>query len=214
MTVPFYRRPFRNRYCYNVVLLLIAVNCAIHFLLKFASLPQLSFYLSLNPVCFIHYRMFWQPFTYMFIHADFWHLFFNMLALFFFGVNVERRLGSKEFLLLYLSCGIFSGLVSLLIYFVTGAHYAVLLGASGAIYAVLLAFAVIFPTAKIYVWYVLPVPAPLLILIYALFELWGIIKGNTGVAHLTHLAGFVGAWLYFLIRMGINPVRVWQNTYR
>lgn len=89
------------------------------------------------------------------------------------------------------------------------------MGASGAIYAMLLAYAVIFPRSRIFIWGILPVPAPVLVIAYAVIELGSQIIGvSSNVAHMTHLAGFAFSWLYFVVRMGINPYKVWKNIYR
>ena len=90
-----------------------------------------------------------------------------------------------------------------------------LIGASGAIYAILFAYAVIFPKNKIYIWAIIPVQAPLLIVIYAVIELGSQIFGfKTGIGHISHLLGLVFAWIYLVVRMGINPLKVWRDAYR
>lgn len=174
--------------------------------------PEWLYYLSLSPRGMVAYRMLWQPVTYMFVHGNFQHLFFNMLALLCFGMQLERALGSKEFLLFYFVCGIFSGLCSFGIYMATASYNVFLLGASGAIYAVLFAYAVVFPRSIIYIWGIIPVPAPILVLVYALIEIFSEVFGiRGGTAHLAHLFGFLGAILYFFIRMRVNPFKVWKN---
>jgi membrane associated rhomboid family serine protease len=180
-------------------------------------MPDLLNMLALNVVYIVRYKWLWQFVTYMFVHdpRSMSHLLFNMLGLFFFGLNVERSIGSREFLLFYLLTGILSGVISFAVYYFTGGYYIFLMGASGAIYALLLAYAVIFPRSRIFIWGILPVPAPLLVLIYAGIALFIQFTGRgAGVAHLTHLAGFAVAWLYIRIRMGISPIHVWRNSYR
>jgi membrane associated rhomboid family serine protease len=204
------RRPLAYRY-YNAALALIAVNLFI-FLIT-AIVPKAKVYLSLIPGLVIQEHAYWQFLTYMFTHADISHILFNMLGLFFFGVQVERRMGSSEFLLFYLICGIGAGLFSFLIYWLSGSYLVILLGASGALYAVLLAFAVFYPYANIYVMGLIPVRAPLLVLIYTAIELFSqFFSLRSGIAHLTHLAGFGFAFLYFLIRLGINPITVFRRN--
>ncbi len=204
------RRPVAYRY-YNAALALIAVNLFI-FLIT-AIIPNAKVYLSLIPGLVIQEHAYWQFLTYMFTHADISHILFNMLGLFFFGVQVERRMGSSEFLLFYLICGIGAGLFSFLIYWLSGSYLVILLGASGAVYAVLLAFAVFYPYANIYVMGLIPVRAPLLVLIYTAIELFSqFFSLRSGIAHLTHLAGFGFAFLYFLIRLGINPITVFRRN--
>jgi membrane associated rhomboid family serine protease len=199
------RRTFNYTYS-NAVLILIFINIAVFFITSFKY--ELIVYLSMTPALVLYNKMIWQFVSYMFVHYGFQHLFLNMLGLFFFGAAVERRMGSREFVLFYLLTGILAGIFSFVVYYFTGNLTVHLLGASGAVYAVLLAFAVFNPEAKIYVFYVLPVRAPWLVVIYTVIGLAGQITGRGGnVAHLTHLAGFAFAYLYILIRLGIDPAR-------
>ena len=116
-------------------------------------------------------------------------------------------------MLFYLVCGALSGFFSFLVYRFTGQYRVFLLGASGAIYSVLFAYAVFFPRSVILVWGIIPVPAPVMVLIYAIIELGSQFLGSRGnVAHMTHLFGFLAAWLYFVIRMGIHPIKIWKNA--
>lgn len=139
---------------------------------------------------------------------------FNMLALFFFGVPVERKIGTKEFILYYLLIGTIGGILSFLVYAATGFYTITLIGASGAIFGVLLLYAVLYPNSVIYIWGVIPVPAPLLILGYAVIELISIFSIGDGVAHLTHFIGLIAGWVYIRIRFGIKPLKVWNSTGR
>ena len=198
-----------------MALIIIGINIAVYILLRMN--PRLISYLALNVINVVRGHMYWQFFTYMFVHdiSSLQHILFNMLGILFFGVTTERAIGSKEFLLLYLLSGIFCGIVSFVIYYFSGANYVFLYGASGALYTILLAYAVIYPRAKIFIWGIVPVPAPLLIAAYAGIEIASqLLNMNSGVAHMTHLAGFAFAWIYFLVRMGINPWKVWKSAYR
>ncbi len=206
------RRPFRYTY-QNATLLLIALNVASFALFTLTPLSRYIRYFELSVIGFVRLHMYWQPFTYMFMHAGIQHLFFNMLALLFFGIQVERTIGTKEFLLMYLLTGTLCGLISLAVYWICGLPV-FLVGASGAIYGILLAYAVIFPRNRIFIWGIIPVPAPILVLIYAVIEFGSQFYGASGVAHLTHLAGFAVVWLYFIVRMGIHPLQVWKDAYR
>lgn len=206
------RKPFKYTYR-NASLIIIAVNVGVY--LVTLLFPGLVYILGLNPVLFWGEGMFWQPFTYMFVHGGFFHVFFNMLGLLFFGIAAERAMGTREFTLMYLLCGFLSGLISLLVYTLSGMFHVLLIGASGAVYSILLAYAVIFPRSQIYVWGILPLPAPVLVVVYALLELGSQFTGaGAGVAHLTHLAGFAVAWIYFIVRMGVHPLKVWKDAYR
>ena len=206
------RHPFKYSYFYVSFALIIA-NFVFYVLsLKINSLP---YYCSLNVVSITRNYYLWQFVTYMFVHANWSHIISNMLGLLFFGVSLERAIGSKEFLLFYFSTGILSGLFSFLFYLITHQYNVYLMGASGAVYAVLLMFAVAYPKAKIYVWGVLPVPAPILVLIYAAIEIYSeFFASGSNIAHLTHLAGFGFAWLYSVIRFGESPWKVWKRNFR
>lgn len=219
-----FRKPFKYVNVHSVFIIALINVLAflffndIYFYVQSNSSPlkykmSLAYILSLNKNFCIDYKMFWQPLTYMFIHGDFNHLLSNMLGLILFGYTVEKAIGSKEFVLFYLLTGFASGIFSLLIYVLTG-NNATLLGASGALFGVMFAFSVIYPRAKIFLFWFIPIPAPLLIIGYAAFELFFEITGiEAGVAHLTHLFGFLAAYLYFKIRMGISPLKIWKNTY-
>ena len=212
----FFRKPFK--YTYNrTTFVIIFINLAVFFLGYF--LPKANNYIytygSLNPVLVAKYHMYWQFVTYMFVHQNISHIFFNMFGLLIFGLQVERAVGSKEFLLFYFICGITDGIFSFLVYYFTGNYRTFLMGASGAIYALLFAFAVVYPKSIIYVWGIIPLPAPLMVFVYTLIEVGSQLLGRSAnVAHLTHLFGFASAWLYFLIRMKVNPLKVWKNAYR
>jgi membrane associated rhomboid family serine protease len=197
------KRPFRYRYD-NAVLYIIGINILVFLLQQF--FPYLTSYLALNPVAVLYGKWVWQFVSYMFAHGGISHLVFNMLALFIFGTQVERQIGSKEFILYYMLTGILAGVFSFVVYWLTGAYGVYLLGASGAIFAVQLAYAAFFPTAVVYIWGILPLRAPVMVLGFTALELFSSVFGfRSGVAHLTHLAGFAFGWVYFLARFGTNP---------
>jgi len=205
------RKPFRYTY-FNATFVIIGINIAM-FLLTMI-MPRLQIILGLSVVGTIGYHWWWQVVTYMFIHGGYSHIIFNMLGLFFFGVMVEKALGSKEFLLLYFLCGTLDGLVSLAVYYFTGQYTAFLIGASGALYSVLLVYAVIYPRSVISIWGIIPVPAPILVIAYAVIELFSQFFVSDNIAHLTHLTGFAIAWIYLFVRMGLHPVKIWKEAYR
>ena len=208
---PFFRRPFKY-VNFHATFYLILLNAIVYVLCNI--FPNLMYYLSLNVVYVIRYRMFWQFITYMFVHGGIRHLLLNMLGLLFFGMGVEKAVGSKEFVLFYFITGIFSAVLSFILYYFTRNYHVFLLGASGAVYAVLFAFAVCYPRSIIYLWWIIPVPAPILVLIFALIEVVSGFFGTSNVAHFTHLFGFLIAILYFIIRMGVNPIKIWKDTYK
>jgi membrane associated rhomboid family serine protease len=204
------RLPYRN---FNAAFILIGVNLFVFFINQLA--PQTILYLAMNPMAVLDRGFIWQPLTYMFAHAGITHILFNMLGVFFFGTQVEARLGSYEFLLFYGITGLLAGLFSLGFYWMTGNVGVILLGASGAVFAVLLAFATLFPDAVIYLFGIIPIRAPILVIGYTFIELFSQFGGAGGnVAHFTHLAGFFFAFLYFVMRLGINPIRVFLEDMR
>ncbi|HTJ21748.1 MAG TPA: rhomboid family intramembrane serine protease [Gemmatimonadaceae bacterium] len=134
----------------------------------------------------------WTIVTYMFVHANFTHILFNMLALYFFGPRVEERIGSTRFITLYTVSGISGALLSTVF-----APFSAVVGASGAVFGVMLAFAMFWPTAQIYIMGILPIEARLAVFLMAGLALWSGLHGSrTGVADFAHLGGFVGGWLY------------------
>jgi len=199
------RRPFNYSYS-NVTFLLIGINILVYF--ANMILPDTRVYMAMVPALVITKHTYWQFFTYMFVHGNMSHILFNMLGLFFFGASVERRMGSREFLLFYLLTGALAGLFSFVVYYFTASYYVILLGASGAVYAVLLAYAVYYPDSRIFIFGLIPVKASVMVIAYTVIELFSQFSGaGGGVAHLTHLAGFAFAFLYFVIRLGENPLK-------
>lgn len=143
----------------------------------------------------------WTPVTYLFLHAGLWHLFMNMLQLFFFGPEVERVLGTRQFLRFYFFCGIVGALVNLIPYFIIGASVPVV-GASGAVLGVLVAFAVIDPDRHIFL---LPLPFPitaraLVIVLLALNIVPLLFSAGGQVAVWTHLGGMAAGFVYMKAR--------------
>ena len=136
----------------------------------------------------------WTLVTYMFLHAGLGHIFWNMLGLYFFGPRVESRMGSQRFITLYFVSGIVGALFSV----VLAPRFAVL-GASGAVLGVLMAFARFWPRERVYIWGVLPIEARWLVIIYAAIDILGFNGfGKLGIANVAHLGGFAGALLYLL----------------
>jgi membrane associated rhomboid family serine protease len=199
------RRPFGYSYR-HYTLWLIAINVFV-FALKLILGGSMDGYLAMTPILVLG-GFFWQPLTYMFVHANLTHLLVNMLGLLFFGTAVEKELGSKEFLFYFLLTGFLAGVFTFAAYLFTGGASIPFVGASGAIFAVLLAFATLQPNAQVLIWGIIPMRAPLMVLGYTLIELFSQVFGfMNGIAHLTHLAGFAFGWLYFLVRFGVNPWR-------
>lgn len=136
----------------------------------------------------------WSVVTYMLLHAPgIGHILGNMLGLFFFGPRVEERIGTRRFWVLYLVSGITGALLS---FFVT--PNSPIVGASGGVFGVTLAFAYYWPDAIIHIWGIIPVPARMLVIGYGLYSLFAGYnpRGGGGIAHFAHLGGYLGAFLY------------------
>jgi len=206
-----FRKPFR--YSNNSVVFYIIGITLLVYLTQVRFFPIITYYLAMIPELVIHGWV-WQLASYMFVHDPngFTHILFNMLGLFIFGRYVEQKVGSKEFILYYIVTGTLAGAASFAVYYFTGNTLAILLGASGALFAVELAFAAFFPDAIIYVWGIIPLRAPVMVLGYTALELFFSVTGmQARVAHLTHLFGFAAGWLYFLVRYRINPWRAFRG---
>lgn len=136
----------------------------------------------------------WQPLTYMFMHASLDHIFFNMFSLWMFGYVLENVWGTRRFLFYYLACGIGAGLLHLLM---PGVHLTV--GASAAVYGILLAFGMMFPNERIYLYFLVPIKTKWFIIGMIALELFeGIFRSYDGVAHFAHLGGMLIGFLLML----------------
>ena len=140
----------------------------------------------------------WQLVTYMFMHGSFMHLLFNMFALWMFGLELENEWGSKKFLTYYAICGLGGALANLFIAPLF-APAAPTVGASGAIYGVLLAFGMMYPDRPIFVYFLLPIRARYFVMIYMALEIYaGVSSTSDGVAHFAHLGGAAVGFVYIL----------------
>jgi membrane associated rhomboid family serine protease len=162
-------------------------------------------YFALQPIFNGTYGVFggsnfwvWQLITYQFLHGGLWHLFFNMFALWMFGMELENQWGSTRFLIYYLLSGIGAGICQLFISPLFG-PVGPTIGASGAIYGVLLAFGMTFPNRPIFMFpFFIPIPAKFFVIIFAGIELFSGISGGDGVAHFAHLGGALTGLLLIL----------------
>ena len=161
----------------------------------------------------------WQPLTYMFLHANFGHIFFNMFAVWMFAPMIENEWGERRFLIYYLVCGLGAAFVQEVVWSLMlsnmsatyGAaalsHYSYMLntiGASGAVFGILFAFGWLYPDVPMYILFLpIPIRARAFVIIYALIELFaglGSVVGFTAdhVAHFAHLGGLLFGWLLIL----------------
>ena len=187
---------------------LIAANVAAFLLSSIA--PALTLRLGLRPADVVGSLQLWQPVTYMFLHGGIFHILFNMLALWMFGVELERMWGSRFFTKFYFVSGVGAALTTLLLSFTPlpfadQLYYSLTIGASGAVYGVLLAYARYFPHRPIYLYFVFPIPAKYFVIIMGAISLLSSMNGpGGGVAHTTHLGGLIAAYLYLKSGKGTN----------
>ena len=141
----------------------------------------------------------YQYITYMFLHGGFGHLFFNMFALWMFGRTLEYELGSRRFIIYYLVCGVGAALIQMLVAWLTGKLDIELIGASGAVMGVLLAFGVMHPNEVLIIFPIpVPVKAKWFVIGYAALELfYGATGRAAGIAHFAHVGGML--WGYLLL---------------
>jgi membrane associated rhomboid family serine protease len=142
----------------------------------------------------------WQPITYMFLHAGFGHIFFNMLALFFFGPVLEQTWGSRKTLIYYMLCGLGGGFAHILISPLLGAT-GPLVGASGAIVGFIAAFGLIYPNQYVNIYFFFPMKAKYAVLGFMILEVFSVPSAD-GVGHLAHLGGAVVGIIYLLVTGG------------
>ena len=215
---------------------LLIANFCVFFL---AAILQ-RYGIDLNTVCGLHYISaqsfyWWQPFTYMFLHANFSHIFFNMFAVWMFAPMIEQEWGSKRFSLYYLVCGLGAALIQELVWMMmlnnmagsydaaSLAYYSTMLntiGASGAVFGILFAFGWLYPDVPMYILFIpIPIRARIFVIIYALIELFaglGSVAGLTAdnVAHFAHLGGMLFGWLLILYWKKTNwrePGELWEQ---
>jgi membrane associated rhomboid family serine protease len=180
--------------------LLVIVNVAV-FLLALV-IPTITLLFGMRPADVVERLYLWQPLTYMFLHGGVFHILFNMLALWMFGVELERMWGSRYFTKFYFVAGIGAALTTMVLSFTPlpfadRLYYSLTIGASGAVYGVLLAYAMYFPHRPIYMYFVFPIPAKYFVLIIGAISLLSSMGGpGGGIAHTTHLGGLLAAYVY------------------
>ena len=178
---------------------LIGANVVMFVLTTFVQslIPRLG----LVPAYVLHQFWIWQPVTYMFLHGGIFHILFNMLALWMFGAELERIWGTRYFLKFYFVTGIGAGLLTVLFSllpfdFAQQLQRSIVIGASGAIYGLLLAYALYFPDRPIYMYFLFPIPAKIFVAIMGGIAFLSSLSDAGGVANATHLGGLLVAYLF------------------
>jgi membrane associated rhomboid family serine protease len=182
---------------------IIAANVAA-FLLTFLSPNVVIGTFGLIPQAVIEHGRVWQLATYLFLHSptSITHILFNMLAVWMFGVDLERRWGARGFLTYYFVTGVGAGVCTVLIACLPFAgaessYHAVTIGASGAVYGLLIAWGLLFPTRRILFMFLFPVSARVFVVLMGAVALYlALTATDNGVANVAHLSGLLIGWLY------------------
>ena len=171
---------------------------------------------GLIPYTVTHGMRIWQPFTYLFLHADIWHLLLNMLVLWMFGRDLEMAWGKRRFYIYYFVCGVGAGLINILaksIPLAWGAEPSLIatIGASGAIYGILLAMAVVFPDRQVWlIPFPIVLPMRVFVLIIGAIAFFSSLGSGDNISHISHLGGMLVGYVY--LRRG-SFFYGWRNYY-
>ena len=176
---------------------IIVLVCSITFLVQIISGRAFTANFALTPADVTQNFYIWQLVTYIFLHdtGNILHILFNMLGLWMFGSELEQTWGTRQFTRFFFVCGVGAGLVMVFLYLIGGGGGSTI-GASGAVYGVLLAFGMLFPDRIIY-WIIFPIPAKYFVMILggiAFFSTF--MTSNSGVAHVAHLGGMLCGYVY------------------
>lgn len=192
---------------------IIVITVGVFFLQNLV--PAVNMWLTLTPRLAVEHFQVWQFFTYMFLHGSFWHLFFNLLMLWFLGTMIESVWGSARFMRYYLICGIGGGLLHALVQ-----YNASVVGASGAIFGLYFAAAMLFPDQQMYLYFLIPVKIKYLVIGLTVMQLAYGIAGPSGTAYFAHLGGILAGAIMFRgeimrrLRFNAGPRRRWQAHIR
>jgi membrane associated rhomboid family serine protease len=216
---------YGNRLPIGIKSLLIA-NTAVFLIQFFAGrlVDPLLAYLALVPVEVVKSLYIWQLFTYMFLHAGIWHILWNMLALWMFGVELEQTWGTEKFLRFYFICGVGAGLCVVLANYLFGDPRIATIGASGAIYGVLAASAALWPDRVILAFFFFPMKMKYFVMIVGAITFLNTWNPSSGVSDIAHLSGLLFGLLYVKSgialaassrrRISFHPLASLQSSYR
>jgi membrane associated rhomboid family serine protease len=184
----------------NAIKVLISINFGIFILQTLSGSETLFFPLfGLVPKLVWSEKMIWQPFTYMFFHGGVWHVLINMFVLWMFGSELERLWGRGQFLRFYFITGVGSGLVTMLFGLQSMTP---VVGASGAVYGVLLGYGLTYPNRTIYLYGIIPVKSIWFVLGIGLIAFMSSFENMSPISHITHLSGMIIG--YFMLKNPIN----------
>jgi membrane associated rhomboid family serine protease len=185
------RPPWGQSFAGTVVGKLIIANVAV-FILQQLFQPYFNDIFQLQPRAVVQNFYVWQLVSYLFLHDGIMHILFNMIVLFFFGSALEMAWGPRRFLQYYLVCGVGAGLLHMLV-----SYDSTVIGASGAVYAVLMAYAIMYPNQIVLLMLVLPIKVKYLVTGLVVIDLLMGIQGGGRIAHFAHLGGMLTGLFYF-----------------
>lgn len=171
-------------------------------------------WLALRTYYVVHKFAIWELVTYLFLHGGIWHLLVNMFTLWMFGITLEKEWGTRRFLKYYFVCGIGAGLCDVIVNALLGNWGASTIGASGAIYGLLLAFGVLYPDTTILFSFLFPIKAKYFVMIYGAIALLGAMRINTGVSNVAHLGGMLFGYAYLKMSFPRWNTGELRNQYR
>jgi membrane associated rhomboid family serine protease len=177
---------------------LLIANAAMFLLPRIilTNLEPFHHFLGLVPAMVWGKGFIWQLVTYMFLHGSFWHIVMNMFILWMFGAELERTWGSREFAKFYFVAGIGAGIINVIFAALRpSTAFVPIIGASGAIYGLLVAYAMLFPERYVYVYFLIPVKVKYLVIFLVALEFFSTYQPD-GVAHFAHLGGALVGFLY------------------
>ena len=189
----------------NAIKILISVNFGIFVLQSLSQSEALFFPLfGLVPKLVWSEKMVWQPFTYLFLHGGIWHVLINMFVLWMFGSELERLWGRHEFLKFYFITGIGSGLVTMLFDLQSMTP---IVGASGAVYGVLLAYGLTYPNRTVYLYGIIPIKSIWFVLGIGFIAFMSSFNNMSQISHMTHLSGMLIG--YFMLKKSFHWSGLW-----
>ena len=197
----------------NGVKLLLIINIVVFVLMELSGQKNILFQLfGLVPRAVLQEYRLWQTFTYLFLHGGWIHILFNMLVLWMFGKDLEMDWGKNEFLIFYFVCGIGSGLITVLANINSPI---VIVGASGSIYGVLVAYGFTYPNRTVYLYGVFPLKVKYVVLGFGVIAFVASLSiTQSKVSHITHLAGMIIGIIYILFNFRWKNIRLWYTKIR
>jgi membrane associated rhomboid family serine protease len=214
-----YARPYLagGRLPFGVKALLIS-NSVIFLLQFFAQGTRLDLlfqHLALIPADVVQRFYIWQLVTYLFLHGGIWHILINMLTLWMFGKDLEQTWGTRRFLRFYFFCGIGAGVCVVLANYLFGNKNVGTIGASGAIYGILLVSAILWPD-RIIIFYIFPIKMKYFVMIFAGIAFLGVLDLNSGVSNVAHLSGMAFGYIFLKSpkMRGVDPLGWLDDSYK